>query len=106
MIAVLISAFAMAIPVILVAYEKINSLQKRVHDLHIKELMLNHRTNVLEETVKQIDVNIMTLSLDMHAYEKKCENLLSDEKNNTNIISRRIDKIENQISTMRERRVI
>lgn len=95
------------IPILLFAYNKINDkinyLQQRIHDLHMKELMLNHRSNVLEDTVKQLEVNIMTLSLDLHAYEKKYDNLLCEQKNNANVMSNEIDKLVHEISTMRER---
>lgn len=100
MISLCIATLSALVPVGIFVYDK---WLKFLHDLHMKELMLNYRCNVLEELTKQMETNMMTFSLDLHAHEKKCEHRELVIKHYHDELHLRVSKIENEMSNIREK---
>jgi hypothetical protein len=103
MIYLCIATVSALVPLGIFIYNKWLSFEKRIHDLHMKELMLNYRCNVLEDLTKQMEMNIMTFSLDLHAHEKKCDNRELGIKEHQDELHIRISKIENEMINIREK---
>lgn len=74
-------------------------LSKRYHKkiIHLcqKENELNNRLETLEIIVKQLETNIMTFSLDLHANEKKTQNDMIEFNDRVNDINRQLDTTVN-----------
>lgn len=98
-----IATVSALVPLGIFIYNKWLTFERRLHDLHMKELMLNYRCNVLEELTKQMETNIMTFSLDLHAHEKKCENGEFVIKEVQDELHVRLSKIENEMSIIRKK---
>ena len=102
MIALCLTIVAVIVPVCYYVCQKISALEKRCHDLYMKEIIMNHRANILEETVKQMDVNIMTFSLDLHAHEKKTDEKDYLQTMNKDVICSRMDKLEHEMTMVKQ----
>jgi hypothetical protein len=97
------AAVSMIIPLGIFIHNKWTAFERKLHELHMKEMMLNYRCNVLEELTKQMETNIMTFSLDLHAHEKKCENGEEIIKEYQDELHIRVSKMENEMSNIREK---
>lgn len=104
MIALCIITFiALIVPMGYYVYQKMNTLENRCHDLHMKEIIIHNRVNKLDKNINQLEVNIMTFSLDLHAHEKKSDEKDCIQTQNKNAICNRMDKLEHELSMIKEK---
>ena len=79
-------------------------LSKRFHKkiIHLcqKEMELNNRVETLEIIVKQLETNIMTFSLDLHANEKKTQNDAIEFNDHLNDLHRQLDTTVNSYNCL------